>query len=733
MQSRLQYSESTRIDPVLDGSAHYSSGLSPNMARWLRICEWVLIALLAMHFGARTLPRAWLTLNTDFPNYYLTATLAHQHYDTSRVYEWIWIERQKDHRDIDQRVVGMVPITAFSTLVLYPLSGLSALAAKQCWLIFNFGLLLATLLLLRAITQLSWRRIILVAALSFPLRVNFLFGQYYLLLLFLLTLACYLYLRQRRFLAGVMVGIAAGLKVFPALYLLYFLRKRDWKALAGGIAGGVFAAVVSLLAFGWQLNRTYLFQVLPATLRGEGLDPYNLQAASISSLLHRLFVYEPQLNQHPAVNAAWLFAVFQPLLQMAVMAPALLLAVPGDSSSRPGGNSRLRLEWAAILLASLAISTSPASYLFTLLILPTCVLLETLERKRPYMAVAMLLPLYVAAGTWSLIDHGAEGWAALLRVPRLYALILLCVLAYALLIRHEPRESSNRERGAWAVALLVVMAFGFWSNLRHQRGLYDDYRWRIPEPKEVLIAAHPAIQDNSVLFVAMPGDGYHSAVETDGVTEFSAAGHDDLLAVSAVQGEVWVERTAHESTLVSSRVGRTIIGQAESPVVSFDGRWLAFLREDHGRARVWVHTLEQGNNPNGADKPVTPPELNILEMTFLPSGGLVFAADSGGRPGLFTTERSGDQAGKIRSLGPKEARYPAVSPDGHWLAFSQLEGGNWNLWLRDLNSGQTQRLTHAACNAMEPAWADNSKTLVYASDCGRGLWFSALCRRRIFP
>jgi hypothetical protein len=691
------------------------------MARWLRIGEWVLVALLAAHFGVRTVPKAWQTLNTDFPNYYLTAALLHEHYDTSRVYEWIWIERQKDHRDIDQRVVGMVPITAFSTLAVYPFAGLPALAAKHCWLVLNFGLVVATLFLLRAMTQLSWRRILLVAVLSFPLRVNFLFGQYYVLLLFLLTVACYLYLCQRRFLAGVMVGVAAGLKVFPVLYLLYFLRKKDWKALAGGVAGGLCAAVASLLAFGWQLNRTYLFQVLPATLRGEAIDPYNLQAASLSSLLHRLFVYEPQLNQHPAVNAAWLFAVLHPLLQMAVMAPALLLAVPGESRE-----SRMRLEWAAILLASLAISTSPASYHFTVLILPACVVLEALEQERPYLAIAMLLPLYVAAGTLSLKDHGVEGWGALLGVPRLYALILLCMLAYALLILYTPTEGLNRNRAAWAAALLAVMAFSIASNLRHQRGLYDDYRWRMPEPKGVFIAAHPAVQESSVLFIAMPGDGYHSAVEADGVTQLSAPSRDDRLAVSAAQGEVWVEQAGHESTLVSARAGRAAIGQAESPVESFDGRWLAFLREDHGRAGIWVRSLDQ---PGKADRQVTPAELNVLEMSFLPSGELIFAADSGGRSGLFTTQ----QAGGARSLGAEEARYPAVSPDGHWLAYSRLEGGNWNLWLRDLKSGQARRLTHAACNATEPTWAADSKTLVYASDCGRGLWFSALCRRPVFP
>jgi hypothetical protein len=682
----------------------------------------MLFALLAAYMGVRTLPRAWRTLNTDFPNYYLTARLTREHYDTSRVYEWIWLQRQKDHRDIDQRIVGMVPITPFSTLVVWPLTSMSVLAAKHCWLILNLGLLFATVSLLRSLTHLPWRRVALLAALSFPLHVNFLLGQYYVLLLFLLTLSCWLYVRQRRFLAGVLVGVASGLKIFPILYLLYFLRKRDLRAFAGGVLGAVGTAVVSVLVFGWELNRTYLVQVLPSALRGEGLDPYNLKAASLGSLLHRLFIYEPQLNQHPAVNAAWLFAVLHPLLQMAVMAPALLFAVPNETCPR-----RLRLEWAAVLLASLAISTSPASYLFTLLILPACLVWEALQRQENYLSVAILLPLYVAAGLIGGTNSGGEGWSALLAVPRLYALILLCVFTYALLIKQQPREGSRRDRPAWAVALGVVLMFSIAANFRHQQDLYTDYQWRISTPREVLMAIHPAIQDDAVLFVTLLLDGYHSAVERLDTVEFSSTSHDDYLAVTAANAnnEAWVEKTGHESTIVSTLEGRNDIRQAESPVASFDGRRLAFLREDRGRARVWVHALDQ---PGNADSPVTPPALNVLEMSFLPKGALIFAAVSGDRPSLFTR----DQAGNIRSLGIDEARYPSVSPDGHWLAFSQLKGGNWNLWLSDLDTGQTHRLTHAACNNIEPAWTADSQSLIYASDCGRALWFTALCKQRIF-
>src|SRR5260370_1560517 len=406
--------------------------------RWIRIGEWMLFALLAAYMGVRTLPRAWRTLNTDFPNYYLTARLTREHYDTSRVYEWIWLQRQKDHRDIDQRIVGMVPITPFSTLVVWPLTSMSVLAAKHCWLILNLGLLFATVSLLRSLTHLPWRRVALLAALSFPLHVNVLLGQSYVLLLFPLTLSWWLYVRQRRFLAGVLVGVASGLKIFPILYLPYFLRKRDLRAFAGGVLGAVGTAVVSVLVFGWELNRTYLVEVLPSALRGEGLDPYNLKAASLGSLLHRLFIYEPQLNQHPAVNAAWLFAVLHPLLQMAVMAPALLFAVPNETCPR-----RLRLEWPAVLLAILAISTSPASYLFTLLILPACLVWEALQREENYLPVAILLPLYVAAGLIGGATSGGGGRGAILAVLTPFVLALLCALSSSTIPSSPHRQPTN--------------------------------------------------------------------------------------------------------------------------------------------------------------------------------------------------------------------------------------------------------------------------------------------------
>ncbi len=688
-------------------------------AAWIVIVEWMLSGLMAVYFGVHTLPAAWKTLNTDFPNYYLTARLARQKSETSRIYEWIWLQRQKDHQDIDQRIVGLVAVTPFSSLAVWPFAAMPPLAAKHCWLILNIALVVAVAVLLRSLTRQPWRRILLVAALSVPLNRNFLYGQYYVSLLFVFTLACWCYVHQKRFLSGVLIGLGFGLKLFPLLYLGYFLRKRDFKALAGGVIGSAAAAISSIAVFGWQANHVFFNQVLPWALRGEGLNPYDLSSGSITTLLHRLFIYEPQLNPSPSIYAAWMFALLLPLAQTVLFAPALLLAEPRNNNPR-----RLHLEWSVVLLASLAISTAPAGYHFTLLILPVCLMWEAVEERLGWAATAALLFLYAAIGYpgWKIM--GAMSPWALFSVPRLYIVVLLCFVAYWLLAWQKRDGKQTRETWLWAGAFVLLMLLDIASGLRHQNGLYADYQWRLPTSANMLQANAPVTQNDTILFTAMVPAGYHTAIQKDDGISFDT-GAVDQLAVTATSVERWTEETERESMIVSSVSGREVIRQAESPVASPDGRWLAYLREEHGRGSIWLRALDQ---PGSRDSGLTPVEFDVQEMSFVPNGSLIFSAESNrGRPGLFVV----DQAGAISSLGSEEARYPAVSPDGHWLAFSRLQSGNWHLWLRDLHNGRTSRLTHADCNNVAPTWASDSKTLVYASDCGRALWFTALCRRRI--
>jgi Tol biopolymer transport system component len=80
-----------------------------------------------------------------------------------------------------------------------------------------------------------------------------------------------------------------------------------------------------------------------------------------------------------------------------------------------------------------------------------------------------------------------------------------------------------------------------------------------------------------------------------------------------------------------------------------------------------------------------------------------------------------------------ESRYPAISPDGRWMAYSRFDGNGWNLWLRDQETGATRRIADVPCNQIQPSWEEDSETVLYSTDCGRSLWFTAVARRRVIP
>ncbi len=95
---------------------------------WVRV-EWLLLSLCLATMLCQTLPSAFGELQTDFPNYYTAAKVATQGTDAAHLYEWRWLARQKDHFQVDRALIGLVPITPFSTLAIAPLTRLSALQA----------------------------------------------------------------------------------------------------------------------------------------------------------------------------------------------------------------------------------------------------------------------------------------------------------------------------------------------------------------------------------------------------------------------------------------------------------------------------------------------------------------------------------------------------------------------------------------------------------------------------
>ena len=355
------------------------------------------------------------------------------------MYEWSWIEREKDHRAVDIRIIGLLPITPFSTLAVWPLAGLPPLAAKHIWIVLNLAFLVPISWMLRIMTGLSDRRIALAIFLSFPLHRNLLYGQYYVLLLLLITAASFSYLRGGRVLAGALVAIAATCKVFPLLLFVFFLQRRDWRALASGVITGVSAVAVSIAVFGLNAHRTWLKEILPWVMHGEGLGTY-ATTASISGILHCLFLSEPQWNPHPWHDSPLAYALLAPALQMLVLAPAILL-IRRDNDS----DERILLEWSALLTASLAVSTIPASYNFVLMIFPVCVLASRLLRAGSYGWLTALIVTYLGIGFPLQAPNRPLGLTLLLYVPRLPSSMAIHFAHLRQSLARESNDSCHRD------------------------------------------------------------------------------------------------------------------------------------------------------------------------------------------------------------------------------------------------------------------------------------------------
>ncbi|MGE5204615.1 MAG: hypothetical protein ACM3PW_03305, partial [Chlamydiota bacterium] len=120
--------------------------------------ETLLLLLLVANFCWNSLRPAWKTLHTDFPNYYLAAHLYREGYPLARLYDWTWLQHEKHRFEIEQPLVGFVPLTPFSLFPMVPFAGMPPLPAKHVWLVLNLVFLALEWRVLTGITGLGGRR-----------------------------------------------------------------------------------------------------------------------------------------------------------------------------------------------------------------------------------------------------------------------------------------------------------------------------------------------------------------------------------------------------------------------------------------------------------------------------------------------------------------------------------------------------------------------------------------------
>jgi Glycosyltransferase family 87 len=189
-----------------------------------------------------------------------------------------------------------------SVLVAIPFGLLDYRTAWAIWNIASLLLLAISPWLLMRKKGLSYNAADAVAVVTLLLASNTLAqqvveGQVNLVLLALLVGAWAADRRDRQFAAGALVGLAAAVKLFPALVLVYFLGSRRWRAVA---AFGISFASVSLLAaglLGVDIFRIYVQDVMPAFAQYTN----NAANASLPGFFNTVFLGTHRLSA-PLIN-----------------------------------------------------------------------------------------------------------------------------------------------------------------------------------------------------------------------------------------------------------------------------------------------------------------------------------------------------------------------------------------------------------------------------------------------
>jgi len=695
-----------------------------------RTCELAALAALATLLVWKALLPAWHTLNTDFPNYYVVARLLREGYSLDRIYDWIWLQRIRDHWGVGgEGLIGFAGLTPFSAWPVLPLTFFTALTAKRIWIVLNLAFLAASSELLHRSTNLNRRRVWLVTLLAFtPLRTSFLYGQMHILVLLLLVTAYFLLQRGRPIASGICIALAGALKVYPLLFLLYFTWKKQYRLALSTLAAAFVLILAGLLSFGSHLLHLYSVQILPSTLQAEAIDPYNVHAASAAAFLHRLFLYEPTLNPTPLHLSPHAYAILYPLFQLAVFLPLFALLRPASAPTRE------KLEWATFLLALLVVSPTPASYHFVVMIPCMALFLDALQHEcnpRAFIAPVILYVLISPASSNFPQSLPAVPFV-LLSTARLWiGLTLLAIFLYSLARQHPAPVSPWRTAVLYAAsAALLVASITHWH--QHLISVDEQMAQRLSPPAPTLLATNPTpLPGGRYLYTAMTPAGYR-VFDQNGHSVFAESGvgpaRDQLSFTVTSAGDLLIEFAdvtgSNIALLTRDSPPRIVLHDAESPALSADGRTIAFLRERRGLGSIWTaHFDGESTSP---PVQVVADSYHARSVSFLPSGELLFTAsrpDSRGRLALYAVTPAG--ATRQISAPGEEIASAAAAPFTGLVALTRLEHNRWQLASLEPNSGRETLLTHHDCNDYAPAWGA-ADSLLYATDCARGYGLTAL-------
>lgn len=290
-----------------------------------------------------------------------------------------------------------------------PLGCLSYSQSSQVWSLFTLVFLFAQVWIIWRTLNLHfapyWLLLLVGVLLSWqPVQRHITLGQLSIPIAFLLTVAWALLRREKDIGAGIVVGLACLIKLWPALLLLYFILRRRWWALVAMISTIIGGYLITLAIAGFDDIWLYFIVMTRQDVQEYAAFPTNL---SLLGVFSRLFTNGGWFM--PLAHIPWLAN-----LLTAVASLILLALLAYNTWHLPARQAGEDLAYSLNLGAMLLLSPLTGNHAFPLLLLPFGVGLSSLQQRTNQRYLYLWLGAFLML---SLPDGGPVRWLVKIFAP----------------------------------------------------------------------------------------------------------------------------------------------------------------------------------------------------------------------------------------------------------------------------------------------------------------------------
>jgi hypothetical protein len=299
----------------------------------------------------------------------------------------LYLGRAQDEKERDIEYNAHPPT---SVLLALPLARQNFSDAMLAWNLVSLSTFLAALAIVAAnVPELKTLFLPVAVLLPFCLPVygTLQAGQLTFLLVLLVSSAWALDRSGRPATAGMLVGIAASVKLFPAYLVLYFAARRSWRAVFAAAASFAVLNLATAALLGWQTYRDYWQLVLPSQEKFRSYG-FNL---SLFGFWHKCF--DPT-SEHGAIAPLW----YSPAAARCgtILSDLLVTAIIAIVTYRARTRDHRDCAFAMAVTALLLVSPVSWDYSLPLLLVPLAVAARAAMTSR-WLAI-VLIPILTILG-----------------------------------------------------------------------------------------------------------------------------------------------------------------------------------------------------------------------------------------------------------------------------------------------------------------------------------------------